>query len=355
MTEQPAPGRPSVEAGDAENATPVDQRAWLTSRLPEVGRVFRGSARVRLGDARPGRRARLDALARLLQDVAEDDAADADLGDDVGWMLRRTAMVVERVPVLGEHLELATFCSATGGRWAERTTLVTGERGARVTTRAVWVAIDRRSGAPVRLDERFEATYGPSAGGRRVRLRLELPGPGEGARHTEGRPWPLRVADLDVWGHANNAVAWAAVEEALDEDPPEPFAAVVEHPTALFLDAAPRLLVVAAETACQLWLVGGADSRVLAAGWFGPRARVARPGSPVAGSSRGRYGGAGCVVVRLRRGGRSGGGSLARGNIGRVPGTVVAVRNTVAPGTAEAVGTRWRASHAGATELEGKR
>ncbi|MGC8462891.1 MAG: acyl-ACP thioesterase domain-containing protein [Acidimicrobiales bacterium] len=270
MTEQPARGRPSGGAGDAENATPVDQRAWLASRLPEVGRVFRGSARVRLGDARPGRRARLDALARLLQDVAEDDAADADVGDDVGWMLRRTAMVVERVPVLGEHLELATFCSATGGRWAERTTLVTGERGARVTARAVWVAIDRRSGAPARLGERFGATYGPSAGGRRVRLRLELPGPPEGARHPKGRPWPLRIADLDVWGHANNAVAWEAVEDALDEDPPEPFAAVVEHPASLLLEAVPWLLVVDDDQARHLWLVDGRDGRVLTAGWFGP-------------------------------------------------------------------------------------
>ncbi len=242
---------------------------WLAARLPRCGRAHRGTAQVRLGDARPGRRGRFDALARTLQDVAEDDAADADLGDDAGWMLRRTTMVVERFPVLGERLDLVTFCSGTGGRWAERTTLVTGETGARVAARAVWVAIDRRSGAPARLGDRFHQVFGPSAGERRVRLRLTLPAPPPGLRGSTRRPWPLRAADFDVWGHANNAVAWAAVEDALDEHPPTPLAAVVEHPAAVLPDADPHLVVDDDGPARRLWLVGG-DGRLLAAALVGP-------------------------------------------------------------------------------------
>jgi acyl-ACP thioesterase len=213
----------------------------------------------------------------MLQDVAEDDAADADLGDEVGWMLRRTAMLVERFPVLGEQLDLATFCSGTGGRWAERTTLVTGELGARVATRAVWVAVDRRSGSPARLDDRFRAVYGPSAGDRRVRLRLTLPAPSGGEDGATGRPWPLRAADLDVWGHANNAVAWSAVEDELEERPPTPLAADVEHPTALLPDTAPRLVVAVGGPVRHVWLVGGADGRVLVAARVGPPEHVPHP------------------------------------------------------------------------------
>ena len=29
------------------------------------------------------------------------------------------------------------------------------------------------------------------------------------------RPWPLRVADFDIFGHVNNAVYWSAVEDEL--------------------------------------------------------------------------------------------------------------------------------------------
>ncbi len=256
----PAPGDP-----DHSTAT------WLTKRLPPAGRVHPGEARVRLGDARPGRRARLDALARYLQDVAEDDAASADLDPQVGWVLRRTELQVERFPVLGERLTLRTFCSALGARWAERTTLLVGDRGGRVEARAVWVALDLRRGAPARLDERFLAVYGPSATGRRASLRLQLPPP-EPTERAAARPWPLRRADLDVWGHANNAVAWEAVEEALDEHPPTPLRAVLEHPQALLPDQQPALLARAHAERLDAWLLDPASGQVLVAARVEPLA-----------------------------------------------------------------------------------
>ena len=42
------------------------------------------------------------------------------------------------------------------------------------------------------------------------------------------RPWLIRVADLDVLGHMNNAAHWAAVEEALDR-PTGAMRAELEH------------------------------------------------------------------------------------------------------------------------------
>src|SRR5947207_12307857 len=86
---------------------------------PARGRVYTGRRRVRLGDASPGGRLRLDAAARYLQDVSNDDTRDGGL-DDEGWVVRRTTLEVVAFPVMGEELELRTFCSGTGGRWAER-------------------------------------------------------------------------------------------------------------------------------------------------------------------------------------------------------------------------------------------
>jgi acyl-ACP thioesterase len=242
--------------------TRIPPRPWAAAQLPSTGRVHWGSSRVRLGDARPGGRARFDALARLLQDVAEEDARTAGLPGRVGWMVRRTHLSVRRFPRLGEELELATFCSATGSRWAERTTVVVGEHGAKAAARAVWVALDPTTGKPVRLGEPFFSVYGPSAAGRRATLRLTLPAPPPEA---SGRPWPLRRADLDVWGHANNAVAWAAVEDALPEELAVPAEATLEHTGPLLPTARPLLVARQTDHGVEAWLIDEDSARTLAA------------------------------------------------------------------------------------------
>jgi acyl-ACP thioesterase len=225
--------------------------------------VFTGRRRVRLGDATPGRRARLDALARYLHDVAEDDAADVGLTPDIGWVLRKTRLSVRRFPMLGEAVRLDTFCSATASRWAQRTTIVTGDGGGWAQATSVWVAIDVATGTPARLGPRFRAAYGPSAGDRRASARLRLPPPPPDLA-THGSPWPLRSSDFDIWGHVNNAISWAAVEDALGslgrvDD--LPLRAEVEHNDAIAPGAEPRLAVAPSDGAIDAWLVDG--TRVL--------------------------------------------------------------------------------------------
>ena len=56
---------------------------------PERGRVFAVGRRVRLGDVSPKGRLRLDATARYLQDIANDDAVDGDYSDIVAFRLPR--------------------------------------------------------------------------------------------------------------------------------------------------------------------------------------------------------------------------------------------------------------------------
>jgi acyl-ACP thioesterase len=189
--------------------------AELTAR-PTIGRVILRHRPVRLGDVDERGRLRLDATARYLQDVATDDAADARLDDASGWVVRRTLIDVRRAAALDEHVELATFCSGTGRSWAERRTSITGDRGASIEAVSLWIRIDPASGRPTALGDAFVQTYGPSAGGRHVSTRLQLPRPSPGA---ERRPWPLRRVDIDPLRHVNNAVHWAAVEETLPAGP----------------------------------------------------------------------------------------------------------------------------------------
>ena len=201
---------------------------------PETaGRVFSSVRKVRLGDVTPGRRARLDALCSFLQDVAEDDAEDAGLSREVGWLVRKTVIEIERFPVFGDEVQLETFCTATGPSWAERTTLVRGPAGASLRARSVWVAVEVETGRPVRLGEDFFGLYGSSAAGRRVSARLVLPGPPPGLLR---QPWPTRASDYDVWGHLNNTTTFRLAEDAISSCPVEPRYAECEYARAVLPD-----------------------------------------------------------------------------------------------------------------------
>lgn len=224
---------------------------------------------MRLGDADPGRRLRFDALARYLHDVADDDATDAQWPASVGWVLRRTEVEVGRFPQLGENLHLDTFCSAASARWAERTTVVTGAHGARLRAVALWVAIDVDSGAPARLGETFDRIYGPSAAGRRVSARLQLPAPGTGGGVTR-RAWPLRHSDLDVWNHVNNAVSWAAVEDAMADVPWTAGWAMVEHNAPIASGTPTVLATQSGNDFLRLWLVHEHSAQVLTSALAAP-------------------------------------------------------------------------------------
>lgn len=171
--------------------------------------------RVRLGDVTPRSRLRLDAVARYLQDVAADDGDAAAMPAGRGWILRRLALDVERLPRLSEDLVLETRCTGlgAGARWAERTTTIVDASGVLVTTaRAIWVYVDLVTGAPVAVAPEFFAVYGDAVRERRVSARLTLPKLDPSATRSD---WPLRRTDIDVFGHVNNANYWAPVEEWL--------------------------------------------------------------------------------------------------------------------------------------------
>ena len=231
--------------------------------IPEVGRTFVTERRVRLGDASPGGRLRLDAAARYLQDIARDDAVDGGLDGEMGWVVRRTTIEVGRPPVFGELVRLTTFCSGFGGRWAERRTVIEGDADGRIEAVALWVHLDAASGRPLKLTPRFHEVYGEAARGRKVGARLHHPDPPPGL---EQRGWPLRFCDFDVLAHVNNAVYWSVVEEELAERGLKtPLRAEVEHRSAI--ERGHEVAVSSTdldEGAVGVWLNAGGEVRASA-------------------------------------------------------------------------------------------
>ncbi len=224
--------------------------------------MYEAVRRVRLGDVDPTGRCRLDALARFAQDVARDDSADAALRDPMGWVVRRVMLEVHQAPRLRESLELATWCSGYGRRWAERRTTLRGHRGAHVESVTIWVCVDAE-GRPMRLGSGFFEVYGPSAAERIVSSRKSLPvAPAADARSL---PWALRHADFDVLGHVNNAAQWQAVEEAmaLAGVPRPPLRAEIEHGAPMSEGDTVELRWTAGGDVLDCWLT--ADAKTAAA------------------------------------------------------------------------------------------
>ncbi|MGZ8752685.1 MAG: acyl-[acyl-carrier-protein] thioesterase [Acidimicrobiia bacterium] len=232
--------------------------------VPEHDRRYVSSRRVRLGDVRPDGSLRLDALARYAQDVATDDSEESGLTDETGyWVLRRVVGELSGRVSLGETVELTTFCGGSGPRWAERRTRLVGGGGATVELAAVWVHVDRATGAPLPVPAEFHEVYGAGTS-RRVRARLEHPPPTDEASR---RVWPLRATDFDVLGHVNNAVYWVAVEDEFAARPPAPVTRIeMEYRSGI--DPGDDVeLVHAGAGPVRLWFTVAGEVRASAAFW----------------------------------------------------------------------------------------
>jgi acyl-ACP thioesterase len=209
-----------------------------------------------VADADPTGRLRLDAVARFVQDVGNDDVADAGLDPNIPWVIRRSEVSIDGWPRLGERVGIATWCGGTGSRWAERRVTFSTPSGT-IDVATLVVHLDGQ-GRPARLPAWFDEVYAPAALGRTLTSRLVLSGPPADAG---GRPWPLRSVDLDVLGHVNNAVTWAAVEDECSRRGTLPSAVTVEWSGAL--EATDDVVLRATPTG--LWLEVDEVVRVTAA------------------------------------------------------------------------------------------
>ena len=193
---------------------------------PASGRIFQARITPGAADVVGGGRARLDAIARWLQEVARQDLEDAGFGGRGVWIVRRTRIVAGPFPSYGERLSVRTFCSGLGRFSAERRTTIEGAEG-RVEAVSRWICLEPDGSRPQRLEGGFREAYAASAGERDANVRVRHPEPPPGAAE---RPWVFRATDLDIAGHVNNTHYWAPLEEEfLAGGEPQRFDGEVEH------------------------------------------------------------------------------------------------------------------------------
>jgi len=237
--------------------------------LPTRGRRFEQARTAELADVDRRGRLRLDAVARYLQDVAMADVCDAGL-DEPAWIVRRTLVLVERFPRYLERLQVRTHCWSMGRFAAERRTVLTGNGGGRIDTLTLWVRLDPGNGRPAALTPSFRATYAEAVEGRTTDHELRHPPPPSGRA---GRTFALRASDLDLRGHVNNAVCWAAVEEVLAAraEPSVPHAFEMEFRAAIPPISHVDIVAGDAEPPrpLALWLVADGKACASAFAWSG--------------------------------------------------------------------------------------
>jgi acyl-ACP thioesterase len=237
--------------------------------IPERGRRFASSFRVRLGDVDGRDEMHLETFGRFLQDVAVDDVRDSGASELEGvWVVRRYDLALTAFPSFGDTVDLVTFCSGFGPRWAERRTRITSGSVPVAEAVGLWVFADRAGGRPLPLHEEFFVLYGEAAGGRRVSSRLVHPRPPVGVSR---RPWALRARDLDLLDHVNNTRALEAVEdEAARRRPHDRIETVsIEFRGALERETDVELLsevrpIGADRAELAMWLVTGGEVRLSA-------------------------------------------------------------------------------------------
>ena len=199
---------------------------------PGEGRQFTARRRVRLGDATPNGRLRLDSVARYLQDVSNDDTREANWSDPHWWVVRRTVIDVHEFPSYMQEIDLTTWCDGIGSHWAERRTRISSLDGAALVDAAsLWVHVDQHTMQPSKVPTDVVETLTASANGREVNARLILRDKLFSTESVQTNDWPMRFADFDAVGHMNNAAYWVMIEEFLAErrDVRAPLRAVVEH------------------------------------------------------------------------------------------------------------------------------
>jgi acyl-ACP thioesterase len=194
--------------------------------------VFEREWPLRVADVDRGGRLRLDAVARHIQDVGQDEVHEQGFDEShPAWIVRRTMIDVIRPIHWQDTLRLRRWCSGTSTRWCEIRVRIEGLKGGLIETEAFWININRDTLTPSRISDEFLHRLQRTSDIDRLRWRALLhPGGREDADQI--CEYPVRFTDIDLFDHMNNAVFWSVVEDHLCTGTgllTAPFRVTIEH------------------------------------------------------------------------------------------------------------------------------
>jgi acyl-CoA thioesterase FadM len=154
------------------------------------------------------------AFLRYMQDLAAQDAEDAQLEGNGYWIIKRTVMSFTRPVSLHTRLELKTFGMSftriTALRGYEAQQAMAAQDEPLISARTLWVYVDS-NGRPVRLPERTAQIWLPDGA---QPIQPEQPFPAFPERLPVTTSTVVQYSEIDLMQHLNNASAVEILDNA---------------------------------------------------------------------------------------------------------------------------------------------
>lgn len=170
--------------------------------------MYSFDSRVRYSEVDNEGRLTLTSVLDYFQDCSSFQSEDLEIGVDflkenhVAWVLISWRIEVERYPLLGEHIRVATWPYDFKGFYGCRNfRMVTAKGEVLARANSLWALLDTTTGRPVKLLPRMEEVYQlePPLPMEDCPRKMKLP---EGLRAKE--PFPVHRFHLDTNQHVNN-------------------------------------------------------------------------------------------------------------------------------------------------------
>lgn len=195
--------------------------------------VFDRQWPLRVGDIDRTGRLRLDASARHIQDIGQDQLREMGFEETHPlWIVRRTMLDLIRPIEFNDMLRLRRWCSGTSNRWCEMRVRIDGKRSeGLIESEAFWININRETQMPSRIADDFLAGLHKTTSVDRLRWKPYLK-PARRDDAVEIHEFPVRVTDIDLFDHMNNSVYWSVIEDYLASHPEvmqPPLRITIEH------------------------------------------------------------------------------------------------------------------------------
>ena len=245
--------------------SPVDVTRPL-SDLPDGGYVYSTSWKLLTSDIDRDLNARLDGVARYIQEVGAEHLADAGAAErHPHWLVQRTVIDVIEPIGLPSDITFRRWCSALSPRWCTMRVRLDGADGGRIETEGFWILMNKDTLTPSRVSDEVFDLFASTTDEHRLKWRPWLPGPvAEGAAET---PFPLRYTDIDIFEHVTNTVYWHGVHEVLALAPDlatAPYRTVVEYRKPIKFDESVVIHHVRQGDVLHMWFVVGDEVKAAA-------------------------------------------------------------------------------------------
>jgi medium-chain acyl-[acyl-carrier-protein] hydrolase len=167
-------------------------------------------------------KASLPTLSKFMQETAYNHANHLEFGyhqlkeKNLFWVLSRLLIKIDRYPKWGDKIQIRTWPSGVERLFAYRDFRVLDEKGTQLAAAGtVWLMLDAQKRRPQRAEE-LKARIKLLPNERALEQRpAKIPGL---SNPVEGRFFPVRYSDLDLYNHVNNA---KYIEWILDSFPAE--------------------------------------------------------------------------------------------------------------------------------------